>query len=60
MTTSQVCEQLGIRFYVIAHVIRAGRLQRPTKNASGDYCWSTEDVERLRQVLAQRRKAVPA
>lgn len=53
--TTELVRQLGITHNQIAYLIRENRLQPPLKDASGDYLWSDDDVERLRAALAKLR-----
>jgi hypothetical protein len=67
LKTSAVLQLLDVPYYRLQELIRARKIPRPTKDASGDYCWSAEDVERARLALEaltavrnarQERKAV--
>jgi predicted site-specific integrase-resolvase len=55
LTTRAVADHLGVPYYTLANLLRAGRMAPPTKNLSGDYVWSEADVERARAALAARR-----
>lgn len=56
LKTIQVCDLVGKPYYVIAHMIRARLIPQPARDASGDYCFSPEDVENVRRVLASRQR----
>ena len=56
--TSEVARELGIKITKLYSLIRLGNIQRPPTDASGDMWWSSDDVERVRQVLAAGRRRV--
>jgi hypothetical protein len=60
LKTRSVCERLNVPYYVLFNLLRNGRLAPPAKDASGDYCWSEEDVERARLALVARRRSCGA
>jgi predicted site-specific integrase-resolvase len=51
-----VAERLGVPYYVLFNLLRNGRLSPPSKDSSGDYVWTEEDVERARAALLARRR----
>jgi hypothetical protein len=60
--TREVSDALGVPMYQLTNLIVRGRIPRPRKDASGDFWWSSGDIERARQALAtpyqRRRQAV--
>jgi hypothetical protein len=64
LKTTAVADHLGCPSYRLTHLIRFRRIPQPTKDTSGDYCWSAEDIARAREALAQidrrLKKGVPA
>jgi hypothetical protein len=50
--TPAVADLLGISYSRLINLLRTRRLVPPQKDTSGDYVWTSEDVERARQVLA--------
>jgi predicted DNA-binding transcriptional regulator AlpA len=56
MRTIEVADQLGVRDSQLYSLLRGRKLPEPEKDSAGDYCWSKEDVERARQILAKRRR----
>jgi hypothetical protein len=60
--TPVAAEQLGIPYTTLIGLLRRKQVQTPEKDSSGDFVWSKEDLDRVRQVLAKRhqRKGVPA
>jgi hypothetical protein len=57
--TPVVAEQLGIGYHCLFGLIRSRYLTPPDKDSSGDYVWTSADIERARKVLqgrAERRK----
>jgi hypothetical protein len=59
--TPIAARELGVPYYTLIGLLRSGRIPPPVKDSSGDYLWSTEDIERARQALRRprQRKAVP-
>jgi hypothetical protein len=51
-----VADQLGISYYNLFELIRSKHLVPPEKDSSGDYVWTTVDVERARQAIQARQK----
>ena len=61
LKSREVCSQEGLTYPQLMTVVRSGRFRAPAKDISGDFQWSEEDVARLREYLASRkRKAVAA
>ena len=61
LKTSAVADLLNVPYWRLFDLIRARKIRRPEKDASGDLIWSAADVESARQALAARRKKeVPA
>jgi hypothetical protein len=52
MKTSEVLALVNIPHYRLDYLVRAGRVSRPARDASGDFIWSADDVECLRRALA--------
>jgi hypothetical protein len=57
-----VAQALGVPYHRLFELLRSGKLTPPAKDSSGDYVWTSEDVERARLALGAGRKpkAVPA
>ena len=53
--TPVAAKQLDIPYSRLISLLRHGKLAAPTKDSSGDYLWTNEDLERARQALASRR-----
>ena len=53
--TPDVADQLGVPYWRLMDMLRARRIQRPTKDSSGDYLWTESDIAAARAVLASRR-----
>jgi hypothetical protein len=51
-----VADQLGVPYWRLFDLIRSRRLVAPDKDSSGDYVWTSDDVERARQALAATRR----
>jgi hypothetical protein len=62
MKTPIAAKQLGVPVHRLATLIRFEKITPPSKDSSGDYVWTAEDIERARAAMAQgrSRKAVPA
>ena len=64
LKTAAAAKELGVEYFGLFNLIRFGKLRPPAKDTSGDYIWSSADLDRVRQVLAAKRKrrakAVPA
>jgi hypothetical protein len=62
MKTPRAAKTLGISYWNLHNMLRAGQVTRPQKDESGDYIWTPEDLERARQEITsrRRRKAVPS
>jgi hypothetical protein len=44
----------GVSYYRLVSALRGGKISPPpAKDASGDYVWTEEDVDRARQALAR-------
>jgi hypothetical protein len=41
---------------VLYRLLRDGRISPPEKDSSGDYCWSMDDLPRVRAALAASRR----
>ncbi len=50
---------LGIPFYTLQYLERAGRIPKARRSSSGHRCYTREDLEKLKEILDQRgiRKA---
>ena len=57
--TCQVCRELPASYTQITAALRARKLRRPQKDASGDFMWSPGDVAALRRALALDLRLVP-
>ena len=61
--TQAVVRQLGVAYHRLLSAMRNGKINPlPSKDISGHYAWTPDDVERARQALARdgrcERKAV--
>ena len=55
--------ELHITYSTLCNLIRHGHLSPPEKDGSGDFVWCPQDLQRARQVLAERgsrRREEPA
>jgi hypothetical protein len=52
--TPQACRMLGRTYNQIMTAIRHGHIEPPPKDSSGDYIWTDETIESVRQVLDAR------
>jgi hypothetical protein len=46
---------LKMSYTQLMSLLRHGKVPRPKKDSSGDYLWSPEDLEAVREYLARRR-----
>ncbi len=56
MKTRQVTTLLRTNYLALAYLIRRGTIPPPTKDASGDYVWGQDDIERARAALRDIRE----
>jgi hypothetical protein len=56
LKTSAAADLLGIPYYTLAALMRSRRLLPPSKDSSGDYVWTPDDIDRARAALAARRR----
>ena len=52
LKTIEVVRKLEVPYWRIIELIRNLKLPPPTKDVSGEYLWSAEDVARARAALA--------
>jgi hypothetical protein len=50
--TRQVAEVLGTPAYQLMNLMVRNRIARPSKDCSGNYWWTPQEVEAARQALA--------
>jgi hypothetical protein len=55
LKTPAMCRQEKIGYYVVAGMLRSGRIDPSQKDSSGDYVWTAADIDRLRKALAERK-----
>lgn len=55
LKTSQVAKLLGMREHHLQYLTRQGIVD-PGRDGSGDRIWSAEDIDRVREILAQRKR----
>ena len=50
--------ELGVTYYRLIGLLRAGKMSSPQKDGSGDYLWSDKDLAAARKALSidRRRK----
>ncbi len=53
--TSEVARLLCSPYHRVFNLIRAGAIDPPARDGSGDYVWSKSDIDRAREALSQRR-----
>jgi hypothetical protein len=58
--TPLAARELGITYSHLIRLLRNDRLAPPGRDSSGDYLWSDNDLERVRQVLAKGRRRAKA
>ena len=49
--TLAVARTLGVPYYALTFLIRAGKIKPPPKDTSGDYVWSDTDIASARRAL---------
>jgi hypothetical protein len=54
--TRSVQKILGATYHQLWNLIHNGFIPTPRKDASGDYCWSADDIERARELLSTARR----
>jgi hypothetical protein len=61
LKTQAAVLELGTTYHRLIGLIRFRKIAPPGRDSSGDYVWTSEDLERARlALLIDRRKAVPA
>jgi hypothetical protein len=48
--------EAGITYAQLIGLMRYGHLEPPQRDSSGDFIWTDADMERVRAVLAARRR----
>ena len=59
LTTLEVARLLGVKEWQIRHQLRAGRVRRPMRVASGNFLWRPAEVRHLARVLDVPTAAEP-
>ena len=54
-TAGQLCRELNIRYYRLDYLIRNGYVPKPKRLGSGQRIFSDEDIEKIKQVIIERR-----
>jgi hypothetical protein len=54
--TRQASRKLGVSYWRLIGMLRSDKFQPPKKDASGDFVWSTADLDRNRVALADGRR----
>jgi hypothetical protein len=54
--TPVAARELGVPYYVLTGLLRYGKIDPPGRDSSGDFLWTDADIERARQILADRRQ----
>jgi hypothetical protein len=57
LKTPAVARQLGVSYWQLIGLLRAGRMTPPAKDESGDFQWRPEDVRAARKLLSAGRQA---
>jgi hypothetical protein len=58
--TPAAARALGVTYHVLRGLLRFDKLDPlPQRDSSGDYLWFPDDMERARELLADRRLALP-
>jgi DNA-binding transcriptional MerR regulator len=55
--TKDAARQLGCKYHQLIYAINTGRLTPPSKDSSGDYIWTIDDIERAKTALRTWKKA---
>ena len=55
-TAGQLCRELNIRYYRLDYLIRNGYVPKPKRLDSGQRIFSDEDIEKIKQVIIERRQ----
>jgi hypothetical protein len=55
-TTQEAAGIVGTSYHNLFAMIRCRKIPRPAKNSSGDYLWTSEDIERARQAMRIDRR----
>jgi hypothetical protein len=55
LKTPRAASELLTTYHRLMGLIRFGKILPPLKDSSGDYVWTSEDLERARQALALRQ-----
>ena len=55
-TAGQLCRELNIRYYRLDYLIRNGYVPKPKRLGSGQRIFSDEDIEKIKQVIIERRQ----
>lgn len=56
VNTLGAAKLLGVSYYSLVGLMRSGGVPRPAKDASGNFAWGPDDVERAREAIAGRRR----
>lgn len=51
LTTIEAARLLGVKEWQIRYVLRAGRVRRPIRTASGNFLWSEAEIRDLARAL---------
>jgi hypothetical protein len=54
--TSDVLRSLDCSYWQLINLIRGKKIPAPLKDASGDYVWRDEDVNRAREAMLNSRR----
>jgi len=49
-------DELGISYYRLIGLLRSRKLPPPSKDSSGDYIWTDDDMDNARQALRLGRR----
>jgi hypothetical protein len=56
LKTPAAAQAIPTTYLRLINLIRYGKIPAPPKDSSGDYIWSSEDLERARQALKAGRQ----
>lgn len=58
LTTKEICRLIGTKPWVIANLIRTGKLSPPVIHG-GSYVWTQKDAPRIKKLIEQTRRGRP-
>jgi hypothetical protein len=55
----QAARTLGVTYHQLIGLLRFNKMPPPSRDTSGDYLWTADDLERARQTLRSARYRSP-